>query len=422
MRFRLAALTLLALSCAETPTGSISVVTGEETDAFSKSPAPTSILVEAIAQDRSRRQLSRADLPADTIDLGDHPRADVGAIAVTAFDPGGKALLKGETLYVQWGALERGGLEVFVQRIGELARMPRGPDALEPAAATMVVGRYVFAASGTTTLLYDLLNLRPLTNQPALPRSAKSIATVELNAVVIDENGADVFDLAGGTKVDLATPAGGSYAEIAGGQTFAAPDGTQYVVGATRLSGGPSARVLVIDKEANATFASLSSAREGACAAYVEGRGLIVIGGDPNAPGAEVLAPGSNQAAPLPFVPDATRGCGATTLDVGHVAVFGGAGTETARVLDLACTTNCSGAPWPGALPLVRAQAFALAVDAAFVVGDDASGATHAFRASAAALSEIPLKTPRRGARLVASPTNTAIIVGGGNGLEQYVE
>src|SRR5687767_4536160 len=106
---------------------------------------------------------------------------------------------------------------------------------MEPAAGTMLVGRDIFAASGTTTLIYDLLGLRPLTNQPNLPRSAKSVATVGLNAVVIDDAGADVFDLVNGTKLDLAVPAGGTYAEVAGGLTFAARDGTQYVVGGTRL-------------------------------------------------------------------------------------------------------------------------------------------------------------------------------------------
>src|SRR5436190_2397938 len=107
MRHGLAAVTLclVGLSCAGTPQGSIAVVTGEETDAFSRAPAPTTIVVDAIAQDRSRRQLSRVALPADTLDLGDQARTEVGAVGVTALDPAGKPLLKGETLYIQWGAL-----------------------------------------------------------------------------------------------------------------------------------------------------------------------------------------------------------------------------------------------------------------------------------------------------------------------------
>lgn len=421
-----AAAGLLTLSCSGTPEGTIAIVTGEEADTMSRAPAPVKLVTEKVALDGTRTPISTVDLPADTVDLGELRRAEIGALAVTGLDATGAPVVRGETLLVQWGALETTPLEIFVQRTGELARVPRGPAALEAANVTMVVGRYVLEASGTSAILYDLLGLRTLTNQPKLPRNARSVVTVGTAALVIDEEGATTLDLSTGQTLPLDPLPGGTFAEVAGGARVGATDGTQLVVGATRTSGGPTARVLVIDRDAKASFASLGGPREGACATWVEGRGLVVVGGDATLAGAEVLAPGATVATPLPFPPDAVRGCGAATLDQSHVAIAGGATAEVGapvRVLDLTCTTACAPTAWPDALPLVRAEAIALGEGALFVLGDDAVGTTHAYRVSPNGAREVPLKNPRRGARLVATPTNAVAVVGGGApGIELYRE
>jgi hypothetical protein len=424
-----ASLVLLGASCAGTPEGTIVIVTGEEADAFSRAPAPTLVIAERIAIDGSRTEVSRATLPAETLDLGELKRSDVGGVGVTALDPGGKVLLRGESLFVQWGALEQTNLEVFVQRTGELARLPRGPEAFDAAKVSMLVGRYVLATNGTSAVLYDLLGLRTLSSRPVLPRPARSVATVGSATLLIDEAGATTYDFSTNQTFPLTAPAGGTFAEVAGGERAPGPDESQHIVGGTRLVGGPTARVLLIDKAGKATFVGLTAPREGACATFVEGRGLVVIGGDSAAAGAELLAPGATLATPLPFPPDPVRGCAATTLDTRHVLVVGGTGAAgdtgngtPARVLDLACTTTCAPVPWPEPIALVRADAQALAPDAALVVGDDASGATHAFRVSAGGNREVPLRTPRRGARLLPTPTRAFTIVGGAVGIEQYAE
>ncbi|HVJ93987.1 MAG TPA: hypothetical protein VM580_29560, partial [Labilithrix sp.] len=408
-------------SCAEAPDGSVNLVTGEESDVFSRAPAPVLLVTEKIELDGKRVEIARTPLPATTVDLGEQKRAEVGAIAVSGLDETGQTVVRGETLFIQWGALEKQPLEVFVQRTGELARMPRGPDAFDPVVATTIAGRYVFAANGTSTLLYDLLSLRTLTTTPTLPRPALSIASVGTAVLLVDTEGATTFDLSTNETITLEPPAGGTFAEVAGGDRVVAPDGTQFIVGATRREGGPTARVLVLDPSGKVTFAALTAPREGACATYVEGRGLVVLGGDAHASGAEVLAPGVTLGTPLPFPTDATRGCGAAALDSSHVALAGGADGPV-RVLDLACTTDCTPAAWPDTLPLVSAEALRITADSAFVVGNDASGATHAYRASASGTRELPLRTPRRGARLLAVPTGAFVIVGGAPGIEQYLE
>ncbi len=415
-----ALLTGVLFSCGGTPEGTVAIVTGDEVDVFSRAPAAVTLVTEKVGTDGKRTEISRAQLPVDSVRLGEQPRTEIGALAVSGLDATGKALVRGETLFVQWGALENTALEVFVQRTGELARMPRGPAAFDALVATTVVGRYILAANGTATMTYDLLALRPLSTGTVLPRPARSIATVGTAALVIDEAGATTYDLSDGSTYTTEPPTGGTFAEVAGGAQIMAPDGTQYIVGATRMTGGPTARVLVLDTEGKASFAALTVPREGACATYVEGRGLVVVGGDGAAAGAELLARGATLATPLPFPPDAIKGCGAATLDNAHVAVVGSGGPV--RVLDLACTTACTPAAWPDAVPVVRAEMQPLAADAAFVLGDDAEGATHAYRASAAGLREVPLRNPRRGARLVRNPVGALTVVGGGVGIEQYLE
>ncbi|MDB4936099.1 MAG: hypothetical protein JWP87_3071 [Labilithrix sp.] len=417
-------------ACSSTPTATFTLTTGEETDALSRAPVPTTLIVEGLDSSGNAQELARTALPADELSLGDKGRSDVGALRVRAVDAAGKPLLKGESLYVQFGALEDSPLEVFIQRTGELARMPRGSAVLDAPKLGIAVARYVVAASGPSVMLYDLLRLEPVPEFPAFPRPARSLVTFGSAAIVIDEQGATTVDLSTSAASELAPPTGGTFAEIAGGATVTLPDGSAFVVGATRATGGPSQRVLAITKDGGVAFVTLATPREGACATWVEGRGLVVVGGSATGAGAELFVPGTPQGVPLPYPPDAVKSCSATTLDGSHVLVAGGvgspadvAGAAPARVIDLGCASMCTPAVWPGTMPLVRAESFTLAPDAALVAGDDATGASRVFRVSAAESKEIPLKAPRRNARLVALPVKgTVAIVGGAAPIEQYVE
>jgi len=369
--------------CTDTPTATITITLGEELDALSRAPAPTTLVVELLDLDGKATELARAALPTDEISLGERPRTDVGGLRVTALDAANKTLLKGESLYVQFGALENASspVEVFLQRTRELARLPRAPGALDAPLLGVTVARYIVAASGTSVFLYDMLLLKPITGLPAFARPARSMVTFGTAAIVIDEQGASTVDLSSGSAQDLPPPPGGSFAEIAGGSTVSLPDGSAYVVGGTRPTGGPSSRVLMITKDGAVAFATLATPREGACATWVEGRGLVVAGGSATGPGAEVIAPGSAQGAALAYPPDAVTRCGASTLDASHVLVAGGvgsavdiAGSAPPRVLDLACAAMCTPLVWKGALPLTRAESFTLTPDAALIAGDDATG------------------------------------------------
>jgi len=346
-------LALSASSCKDDPTATVGITVGPELDAFSRSPAPTTLIVENIGLDGTVTELSRTALPADLISLGDKSRTDVGAFRLTAIDATGKALLKGESLFVQFGALEDAALQIFMQRTGELARLPNAPVALDAPRVGLTVARYVLAASGTGSFLYDLLLLKPAPALGALPRAAKSLGAFGTAAVIIDEAGASTLDLSTGQSSDLAAPTGGTFAEIAGGASTEATDGSVAIVGGTRAGGGASARVFKIAADGGVSFAALATPREGACAAWVDGRGLFVYGGAGADAAAEILATGASVATKLPFPADPVKGCAATPLDGSHVLVVGGVGSPTdvggaaqARVIDLACTASCVPVPW----------------------------------------------------------------------------
>jgi len=408
-------------ACSSADEGKVTIVTGDETEVFSRAPAAVTLVTDIVALDGSKKELSRTALPNATVDLGELGRADIGAVAITGLGADGKALVKGESLLVQFGALELQDLQIFAQRTGELARLPSGPAAATVRMPVVIEGRFILATNGTSAYLYDLLQLRTLAGNPVLPRPAKSAASFGSSALLIDERGATTFDLTTGYSQDVSAPTNGTFAEVAGGARINAPDSAQLIVGGTRSEGDPSPRVLQVDASGVLSFASLVDVRLDGCAAYVTGRGLVVYGGNANAPGGEVLAPGATVATPLPFPPDPITRCGATALDTSHVLIAGGGGP--ARVIDLACTTSCAPVPWIGDIPVSRAQAADLAPDAALIVGEAPDGITHVYRASPTELREIPLKTERREARLVRIPTGALAIVGGNApGIELYRE
>jgi hypothetical protein len=409
-------------ACAVPAESSIQLVTGEEVDVVSRTPQVVEILVEKVSLEGARTELARAKLFSPSLDLGSMVQREVGALSITGLDAAGVAVVRGDSLFLQWGALEHMTLEVFVQRTREFARLPRGPSVGSSERTAILASRYVLTTAGDQASLYDLLRLTTLAPR-TLPRVPRSLVTGGTSALLLDQHGASLIDLGTGAVSSFDAPSGGAFAEAAGGRTIPSPDGTQFVVGATRTDGGASARILIVDPSGRTTFASLNTAREGACAAYVEGRGLVVFGGSSGPEPIEVLAPGATTAAVLAQTSTAPRGCSATPLDGAHVAIAGGIASDSpVAVVDLGCTGTCPPTPWRGAIPLVQAESLALGPEAIFLVGEDSSGVTRAFRASPAELREIPLRTPRRGGRLLRSPTGSLLVVGGAPGIEQYLD
>jgi hypothetical protein len=455
-RFFLAA--LAAAACNSPVTGTIQLTTGGETDTFTRAPAPVTLRIDSIDSSDAATTLASVPLPADTVDLGSLDQSTTGSLDVSGLDDGGKTIVHGTTVSLQYGALAGGTLPVFVQRVGELARLPDVVDARPAPLFSTVTGRFVLVVGGTDTSMntasqiYDFAAFATLQSPPTMPRAPLSLAVSGTVVWLIDgignsanmDFGASTYDLSDDSTGSTMPPSAGgatlNYADVAGGATVTAPDGSQFVVGGTRTTGMPTQAVLVIDSMGNQYVATLSMPRLGASATWVNGRGLVVIGGSAKAAGVEVVGTGSGTGSPLAangtplaYPPDPTVGAGAAALDMnGDVLVAGGttpAGKDAGiRAINVGCGTNCTAMPWGATLPaplvLTYAQSFGIDAADALVVGSEASGTTHVFRVTTATATEVPLKIPRNNARAVLSPLEfgTVVVVGGGsNVMESYI-
>ncbi|WP_394839599.1 hypothetical protein LVJ94_22190 [Pendulispora rubella] len=441
-KLSVAALAVLPLAaCSSTPQATLALSVGGEADAFTRAPAPTTLVVDAldVTSGAVSKNLARAPLPASNIDLGDQSSSNAVRIRANGVDANGLVLVTGTSVALQLGALQDSSLPIFVQRTSEFARMP-APLSVGREAPVLanVTGRFVFVAGGSSpandkaSQLYDLGTLAASNGPTAMPRTPRSMAVYDTAVLLIDDAGASSFSLSNAAlaPVNVTPPDGGTFAEVAGGITVRAPDATLYVVGATRAS-GPTVRILKVNKDGVASFASLTTARRGAAAVWVEGRGLVVAGGSDTGPGVEVLAPGGTSATPLGYASDATTGAGAAALNATHVLLGGGvdaAGQPAAtRSIDLACPTSaCTATTFDASkvpMALLTTQGFDLDPDSALFVGDDAAGLSHAFRVSTAnggSASEIPFKIPRRGARGIRVNPPAITFVGGDPTVESF--
>ena len=428
---------LVAAACGSTPTGTITLTTGGESDALTRAPAPTNLEVDAIDQDGGVTTLATTKLPAANIDLGEHAQQSIVDLRVQAKDDSGKVLLTGTSLPIELGALAGTSVPIFIERTGEFARMPGTiGDARESPVPALVIGRYVLWGGGGTggdksSQIYDTASLSSLSSPPTLPRVPASIAEVGTDILVIDSNGATWLELSDSTTGDATVPSGGAFAEVAGGITVQADPGVSYVVGATRTTGDASARVLRIDTDGTLTFLALTEPRLGAGATWVSGRGLVVVGGSNSGAGAEILPPGATAASTaLSYPADETTGIGVAPLDGSHVLVAGGADSAgnpaPIRVLDLGCSGTCTPTTWANgpSIALSPSQAFSLGFggnqEDALLFGDDTAGTSHVFRLGPNGSTELQFKVPRRGARAVALDIPAIAVVGGANVVESF--
>jgi hypothetical protein len=252
-------------------------------------------------------------------------------------------------------------------------------------------------------------------------------------AWLIDEMGATQYDLSSGASAVVVGPAGGSYAEVAGGTTVVTKSGSQYVVGATRTTGAPTNKVLALDASGNPSWLTLSTPRLGASAAWVDTTGLVVAGGSAAAAGVEiveVVRAAATTGSLLAYPPDPSVGAGAASLDGDRFVLLAGGvmpdGSDAAvRVVDLACASQCAASVWT-ALPTVvtSTQAFSIDEASAVIVGSEPSSATtHVFRVASGKATELPTRVPHQGARALASPIGprgSLLLAGGAPKLESF--
>jgi len=465
----------LAAACSSTDNGTVQIVITDPTT-FTAPPAVTTLSVFADGADGGAPSpLATATLPDMTIDLGSQNENNVESFQVTGAAANGAEVVAGSTLPFQLGELAGLTLPIFVQRLGQLVSLPPGPPMGDTRQSPLVAefqGQYLFIGGGsdaslaTTTQLYDFAQFALLSAPPALvtesnaPLAPVSVAFVGTVALFIDASGAATyFDFSGDSApADVAAPVGGRFADVAGGATVIAPDGTEFIVGATRNGASATATDVVLEinpndvssaayPNGNLAWLSLSASRLGASATWVSGFGLVVTGGSQTASGAELLAlPPSTSTATtattptvangkaLPYSPDPSVGAGAVTfqgstvlLAGGVVGLAGAIGFQDAgvRTIDVGCTAApCPVTPWVSALPepIESAQAFALNPAEAFVVGNEPlTGSTHAFLLTMTSATEVKTAVPHTNATATLSPVGSIVVVGGASDIESFL-
>jgi hypothetical protein len=435
---------LVASACSSGDNGTIQLITGEETDTFTETPVPTSLEIQTLDTSGNLTTIGSYALPTATIDLGSQNEGTVATIEVTGL-ANGTPVVFGASLPLLFGALASTTQPIFVQRVGEFARLPNplSDDRQAPILGD-VQGQYLFVGGGslasiaTTTQLYDFGAFAPLGAPPTLPFAPLSAVFEGTIAWLFGDGGtASYFDLSGqdATTTIPALP-GASFADIAGGATVVGDNGVQFVVGATRTTGEPTTAVLEIDPNDTSnsnypnggpTWITLSAPRLGAAAAWVTGVGFVVVGGSPTAPGAEIVKSGATAGTALAYPPDPSTFAGATALSAQTVLVAGGltsGGAGAARTIDLGCMTQCAPFPWatPFSVALASTQAFTMSATEAFVVGNELfTGATHAYTVTASTVTEVATKVPHANATAIWSPVGSIALVGGSDLIETFV-
>jgi hypothetical protein len=445
-----------AMSCNTTESGTLQLVYGEDNPFDSSdTPAPTSILIAAATENPEGgpildggwsppKPLVQSAYPVSTLNLPQEGTDDVDRFEVTLFDSADAAIIFGNTLPVQLELISSlPGLDIFVQRTGEFARLP-SPFLSVPLSpiASVLEERFVLVADGsgspgaTVAQLYDLL-LWGLVQMPdggmgalTLPCPPLSIAPITGTTFVLLVCNTEVdgdlvaygIDISGTFAAATVPASGGTWRDIAGGSTVVSPDGDVFIVGATRSPQGPVhgpttevlrlpvAAELVVDGgvdggpvAVNSSFFNLTYAREGAAAVWsAPEHGLVIIGGNSDAgdPGIEYFpserATEANAGSPVPSVIlttsayDPTQGAGATAIGDTQILVAGGTlpdgSAAPVRLFDLAggslvdCgVTSDAAAGTPVGVPLLTAEGFTQPGADPMFIGMEKDGATHAF-------------------------------------------
>lgn len=419
---------LLPLGCSQQllPEGRAELVTGHEKDTWTASPAPVHVAVDKLLPSGDKIPITSGDVPLQEFSLG---RGAAGYYRVTARDADQVARVEGWSVEIDPAAVAAHTLPLFVQRSDAFARPPGllGTDqGASPPAAVFGSRHLLLGGAALTSQVvldgYDLGLWTPDQTStaiacPSKPCHFRSLAVVGSVALGVGDDWAVWFDLdVGGTGAAPLPDGLSSYADIAGGQTVAAPDGSAYIVGATR-SNPPSKSVLRINADKTLTALTLVTPRAGASAAWVDGRGLVVAGGSAHGAGVELAASGATAFEALGYAADPTTGAGLAVLDGSTVLRVGGRdaqGDHAATVsLALGCNSSCKPQARGTPVPLDHARAFHFDSGDVLVVGDDDSGKTGAVRLTGTAQSPVPLREPRSHATALLAPTGQVAVVGG---------
>jgi hypothetical protein len=440
-----------ACSADPLPPGHYVIITGQETDTFSLSPAPTKYTVSSLSETDSNASLtvvSTADKPIESIQV---PPSGKNWYTLKGEDADGVRRVQATSYPISGLTMAGYDFPLFAGRTDAFCRPP---GALTTAQgnhppAGMIWGQYLWvlgasSMSAITTDSYDLVGWGPsvqtssndfatvtCTTTPCAFQSLATYETFDSNnyltgefALGVGTNWANAIDLYEGTIVDVKLPADlPSWEDIAGGRTLRTISGASFIVGATRSS-SESTAVLEVSTSNTLVPLGLNTKRQNAAATYIEGQGLVVIGGisadDSTSSGIELLAPDGTKFSSLPYPTDHVQGAAlvagnSTGNVVWRIGGRNGDGTPASSVsYDLSCAQDCTPQPLTGMdVDVITAVGFGYA-DKRIVVGEvDSDGTMDAWRLTDTTVTRIPQREPRRSATAFELPNGFIALVGG---------
>ncbi len=408
---RRALLFLLAACSSDAPLSSFNLTVGEETDAFTRAPSPTELVV---LRTSDSSEAARTKLPATELTLGDIGSSETIDLRLEARDAAGKALLVGYAGPVSGGELAGRTLSVLISRVGEFARLPGEVATRKNPLLAVVKNRFLVAAdpSSDTSDLYDLLSLAPLPNPPKLPRVPKTMIAVGSRLLLVSDDGATFFDLADSSSNAASLPF--DPVEIAGGTSAVSPKGVTMVVGSAARA---SKKVLRIAHDGAITALDLAFPRSRPAIVFAKGTGFVVVGGQADtAAEIEIIPEEGTASFPLGFTAPLGSEVAAAIDSSGALIV---ADAAHVRRYDLACRASCVAPLWKAALGAPHPVSIfpRAGEERALYVATRDDGSTIAETLEGDAVSEIPFRTARFGARTLTFSERTYFL-GGANKIE----
>ena len=389
-------------------------------------PPPSRVNITTTSEDGTTHDFKQYDGPVDGFSLG---LGDLARFHLRAADSQGNTLVSGDSIFIDPRGVAERVVPLVVGSAGKLGRVDQPAESFSAPIefSGSIASRYLFSVSGREGRLYDL-GLWRASQAFDVPCPSETDCTIETvlvqqgwTAVFIGPSGASYLDFSTGATGFLEDLDGGGYADVSGGQVLSGPDDEIYVVGATRTS-APSDRVLRIAADNTLSVIRLASARQGAAAAYLAGRGLLVVGGSADAAGAEQLKPGADAFDTLDLPSDATSGAGLFESSAGIIRVGGALADAPAEMqrIDLGCAAPC---PKQRAGPAVDSSAPVQlqTIEGGEVLllgtGSDGNGALYRIDADSLPVSLEPVSTtPRSPGLLSLLPTGQVALTGGSSG------
>lgn len=437
------AASLVAAGCGGTPTLAIEVTSGMEEGTLGDDPAITEVVIRAYEPVENGLEIETSAAPGEDFDLGEVADSKLLVFELTGKTADGDVKARGRSVAVSLADELPSVLPIFIQRLGGFARLPTGIERPHVRGQAAVLGeRYLLLTGGERAIgedgeedaafieRYDLMLMSGESSTVLLSRTAKTMVVLDDTALLIGDDGATFQNLVDGEPSVATAPDDFSFGDVAGGLVVdsLADDRPIFVVGGARPDVASDV-VFMIDRDSgNISALHLAEARAGAAAIYVEGTGLVIMGGSGNAPGVEIVREEDFSVSALPLPADTTSGAAVAIFDAAEhkIAVFGGRleGDIAApsRVLDVGCVTaddcaaNVVTLKDNATLDELASRGSAFTTPrGALVVGETTSGETIAFLVDVAAeqVTSLPLREPRRGATALPAPNGTLAIIGG---------